>query len=154
MDRHFFELEQGYLNVDDRALYFTGSGNWQNALGAPEHSQLQAAKRTFRFFIGLALMAWGATFEIFQFLRSVPANFTLMAGLLGLSLYTMYRSLRHDLVTDHHIPFHKVLGMEQDGDRTTLRFVDGDGKERSTTFIAPVEARDLLRERLVAQRTP
>jgi hypothetical protein len=152
MERHFFELEKGYLNVDEKGLYFTGSGNWQNALASPERTAAQAPRRTFRFFFGLALMAWGATFEIFQFLSSGPANFTLMAGLLGLGLFTMYRILRHDFVTDHHIPFHKVLGMEQDGDRTTLRYVDGDGKERVHRFRAPADALTLIRSQLAADK--
>lgn len=148
MERRFFELEQGYLNVNDQALYFTRSGNWQNALASPERTDTQAPGRTFRFFFGLALMAWGATFEIFQFLRSGPANFTLMAGLLGLGLFAIYRSLRHDLVTDHHIPLRKVLGVDYEGKRITLRYLDGTEKVRSHTFAAPDEAHAMLRQLL------
>ena len=152
MERRFFELEQGYLNIDDNGLYFTRSGNWQNALAAPERTASQAPQRTFRTIIGWALMAFGVLFDVLHMSRSRPVNIALMLGFIGLGLYALYQNLRHDLVTDHQIPFRKVLGMEQDGERITLRYMDGDGKERMHHFRAPDEALTLIRSQLALDK--
>ena len=152
MERRFFELEKGFLNIDGHGLYFTRSGNWQNALAAPEKTASQGSQRTFRTFIGWALMAFGVLFDLLQMSRSRPVTIALMLGFIGLGLYALYQNLRHDLVSDLCIPFRKVLGMEQDGDRTLLHYVDGDGKERVHRFRAPAEALTLIRSQLAADK--
>lgn len=53
MERRHFELDRGYLNLDEHALYFTRSGNWQDALGTPELCRGFSPRRMVHALFGL-----------------------------------------------------------------------------------------------------
>jgi hypothetical protein len=152
MERRLFELEQGYLNIDQQALYLTRSGNWERALSAPEWSSRNWPMRIFRYGIGMALLAGGVLINTLQLVDGSPVSIMLMLGLLGLGLLSMYHSMRHDLITDRKIPFNKVLAWEQVGTRWSIQYLDRDGHVQVRSLRLPPEAIEYLAERMPRSR--
>ncbi|MFN6115998.1 MAG: hypothetical protein ACK46G_15370 [Flavobacteriales bacterium] len=140
MQRRHFELERGYLNIDGEALYFTRSGNWQEALGTKELSGSHTPRRTLHVLFGFLLIGARAFFDLLHLPSQGPEGLLLTAGLAGLGVLVLYHTLRHDLATTFRIPFSKLRNVQSDGRNVTFTFVDGDWKERSRTVALPADA--------------
>ncbi|MBL7980806.1 MAG: hypothetical protein JNL52_03255 [Flavobacteriales bacterium] len=140
MDRRHFELDRGYLNVDEDALYFTRSGNWQEALGTKEHSGRFSPRRAINSLFGILLVFSRAFFDVLHMPTRGPEGFLLSFGLAGLGLLVLYHALRHDLAPNFRIPWSKLISIEQTEKTAALRWLDGDGRERERTMRMPAEA--------------
>ncbi|MCC7502766.1 MAG: hypothetical protein IT229_09570 [Flavobacteriales bacterium] len=143
MERRYFQLEQGYLNVDKHALYFTRSGNWQEALEARERSAKQGPAHAGRLVIGIVIILIGGLFMLFGHMSHMSdTGSTLVAlALSAFGVFSLYRALRHDFGPVLRIPFNKVIAIEGPADeRLTVRFMNGDAKEDQISFKAPIEA--------------
>lgn len=140
MQRRHFELERGYLNIDGEALYFTRSGNWQEALGTKELSGSHTPRRTLHVLFGFLLIGARAFFDLLHLPSQGPEGLLLTAGLAGLGVLVLYHTLRHDLATTFRIPFSKLRNVQSDGRNVTFTFLDGDWKERSRTVALPTAA--------------
>ncbi len=152
MERRHFELDRGYLNIDDEALYFTRSGNWQEALGTKEQSGRLSPRRTIHSLFGSLLIFSRAFFELLHLPTRGPEGFLLSFGLAGLGLLVLYHALRHDLAPTFRIPWSKLISIEQTDRLTELRWQDGDGKERTRRARVPPEALDLIRTTFLARQ--
>ena len=144
MERHHFELDRGYLNIDADALYFTRSGNWQEALATPEKSGGLSPRRTLSTLFGMGLIGARAFFELLHLPTDGPKGLLLTAGLAGLGVLVLYREVRHDLAPSYRIPRSKLLSAGTTERGTTLRFLDGTMKERTVTVKLPPGALDVL----------
>lgn len=144
MERQHFQLEQGFLNVDEQGIYLSRSGNWQEAREAPEWSSKGTAAMVIRRTVGWSLILAGVTTEVLQLLASTSTSLLLMIGLTGLGLLSLYGTMRHDLARAFRVPFDKFIGMERDGEHTILRFLDRELKDRTRSIRTPQAAHDLM----------
>lgn len=144
MERRHFELDRGYLNIDDEALYFTRSGNWQEAKGTKELTARSRPRKTLHQLFGVALIVIVGAFNLMRSDGHRAENLLLSLSTAGLGMLVLYRSLRHDLATAYRIPFSKLRGVETDERNVTILFVDGDWKERAMTVKLPPAALDAL----------
>ncbi len=155
MERRFFQLEEGYLNIDDEALYFTRSGNWQEALSAPERSRTQGPSHAGRRVIGVVLIVLGGMFLLFGRMSRAMDNGSMVLSLAisAFGVYSLYRAFRHDFSPVHRIPFSKILSVDGPSERVlSIRFLNGDGKEDQVALKLPVEAEALVREGFARSR--
>lgn len=144
MERRHFELDRGYLNIDKDALFFTRSGNWQEALATPELRGGFSPRRSLHILFGMGLIGARAFFELLHLPTDGPRGLLLTAGLAGLGVLVLYREVRHDLAPSYRIPRSKLLSAGTTERGTTLRFLDGTLKERTTTVKLPPAALDVL----------
>lgn len=144
MERRYFELDRGYLNIDEHALYFTRSGNWQDALGTPELSNGFAPRRTLHALFGFLLIGARAFFELLHLPTRGPQGLLLTAGLAGLGVLVLFHTFRHDLAPSYRIPRSKLLAVTTTEQGTTLRFLDGAMKERNVTVKLPPAALEIM----------
>lgn len=155
MQRRYFQLEAGYLNVDEQALYFTRSGNWQEALAARERSAKQGPAHAGRLVIGIVIILIGGLFLLFGHMSGASdAASTLVAlALSAFGVFSLYRALRHDFGPVFRVPFSKVIAIEGPTDeRLTVRFMNSDAKEDEVSFKAPLEAVPFVLEGLARSR--
>lgn len=155
MERSYFQLDQGYLNVDEHTLYFTRSGNWQEALAAGERTTKPGPTHTGRLVIGIVIMLIGGSFLLFGHIsHASDAGSTLVAlALTAFGIYSLYRALRHDFGPVFRIPFAKITAIEGPADASlTIRFVNGDAKEDQVSFKAPIDAVPIILEGLARSR--
>jgi hypothetical protein len=144
MERRYFELDRGYLNINEHALYFTRSGNWQDALATPELRGRFSPRRTIHLLFGGLLTGARALFEVLHLPTHGPEGLLLTAGLAGLGVLVLLRGFRHDLAPIYHIPSSKLLAVSTTERDTTLRFLDGAMKERKMTVKLPPEALEIM----------
>ncbi|MBL0035488.1 MAG: hypothetical protein IPP26_06905 [Flavobacteriales bacterium] len=155
MERRYFQLEQGYLNVDEQGLYFTRSGNWQEALAARERSMKQGPAHAGRLVIGIVIILIGGLFLLFGHMSDASdTGSTLVAlALSAFGVFSLYRALRHDFGPVFRVPFSKIIALEGPADeRLTIRFVNGDAKEDQVSFKVPIEAVPFVLEGLALAR--
>lgn len=143
MERRHFELERGYLNIDEHGLAFTRSGNWQHAREAPERSPRQRPRRDVHQLAGYALMLLGGLFSGLMKAGRSEVTIPLAIGLIGLGAFKLYRALRHDLAPEFRIPFSKIHELTDADGRLTVRFLDVDLAEDEHCVGAPPEARTM-----------
>jgi len=144
MERRHFELERGYLNIDGEALYFTRSGNWQEALGTKELSGSHTPRRTLHVIFGFLLIGARAFFDLLDLPSRGPEGLLLTAGLAGLGVLVLYHTLRHDLAPAYRIPWSKLSSAASEGQGTVLRWQDGDGKDRTRLVRLPTDAVEMI----------
>lgn len=144
MERRHFELDRGYLNLDEHALYFTRSGNWQDALGTPELCRGFSPRRTLHVLFGFLLIGARAFFELLHLPTRGPEGLLLTAGLAGLGVLVLYHTFRHDLAPSYRIPRRKLLSANTTEQGTTLQFLDGTMQERNVTVKLPSAALEII----------
>lgn len=155
MERRHFQLPEGYLNIDDEALYFTRSGNWQEALSAPERSRTQGPAHAGRRVIGVVLIVLGGMFLLFGRMSRALDNGSMVVALAisAFGVYSLYRALRHDFSPVHRIPFSKILSVDGPSEGAfIIRFVNGEGKEDQVVLKLPVEAVPVVLEGFARSR--
>lgn len=153
MLRRHFELERGYLNIDEHGLAFTRSGNWQHAREAPERMRRQRPRRDVHQLAGYALMLLGGLFSGLMKAGRSEVTITLAVGLIGLGAFKLYQALRHDLAEKFRIPFSRIHELIDADGRLTIRFMNGDLAEDEHAVSAPPEARALAMDAWNASRT-
>ncbi len=155
MERRYFQLPEGYVNIDDTALYFTRSGNWQDALAAPERSRQQGPAHAGRRVIGVVLILLGGSFLLFGRMSRALDNGSMMVALAlsAFGAYSLYRALRHDLGPVFRIPFARIIAVDATPEGPlTIRFLNGDGKEDRVALKLPAEALPLIMEGFARSR--
>ncbi|MBL8002516.1 MAG: hypothetical protein JNL05_11185 [Flavobacteriales bacterium] len=153
MERRHFELERGYLNIDADGLYLTRSGNWQEALSAPERTVRRKASRGLYLLFGAVLIGIRALFEL-SHLGPATANKVMFGlGLAGAGLLFTLQRFRHDLAPTYRIPFSKVRSLEGGEGRITVHLINGDHREEQVVIEAPPAAVDLARSAFAASRS-
>lgn len=140
MERRYFELERGYLNIDENGLAFTRSGNWQHATEAPERSKLQRPRRQVSQVIGSLLILVGGILSGLFESQHAEVSIPLAVGLIGLGIYRFYRIFRHDMAPEFRIPFRNLRSVEAKEGRLTVFFVNGDLEEDRFSVTAPLAA--------------
>ncbi len=142
MERQHFKLAQGYLNIDEHAVIFTRSGNWQEAEGAKERSPKQRAGQLPRILMGAALVIGGGLFFSLGKLRSATSggSIVLALGLIGLGIYKMHQLLNDDFGPVFRIPFAKVEQLKFADDRLEIDFLDATFKSRHLSVLVTVDA--------------
>ena len=148
MQRRHFELERGYLNIDDEALYFTRSGNWQEAKATQELTAKARPGKTLHQLFGVALMLVAGAFNLLRSDDHGPVNLLFSIGVAGLGMRVLYHALRHDLAPNFRIPWSKLVSATSEGQGTLLRWQDGDGKDRTRRIRLPRDAEELIHARL------
>ncbi len=131
MERRYFKLERGYLNIDAEAMIFTRSGNWQEAASAKERMGWANVGRSLRLVTGFGLILIGGVFLSVGELRHAlhEGSIVLAVGLAGFGAYKMYQLLNDDLGHRFRIPFAKVTGMSIEKGLLTVCFLNGAFKE-------------------------
>lgn len=153
MERRHFELERGHLNIDADGLYLSPSGNWQEALAAPERTVRARSRRTVYGLFGLLLLLSRALLEVLN-VRTEQANGLVLAfGLAGVGMLVAMHRFRHDLAPSYRIPFAKVRSLEATSGRLTVHFVNGDQREDKVVIEAPPAALELARAAFSASRS-
>ncbi|MCB9183576.1 MAG: hypothetical protein H6591_06620 [Flavobacteriales bacterium] len=142
MERRYFKLNQGYLNIDAEALMFTRSGNWQEAANTEERTTKLTAGRTLRLTTGIGLILVGGLFLSLGELRHTlrEGSFILAIGLGGFGMYKMYQLLNDDMGRSFRIPFAKLTALTCDEEHLDISFLNGAFKEERMRVKAPAEA--------------
>ena len=115
--RVFFKYEFGYVNIDDKNIYLTNSGNWSETAGLSESSGITSLKSWIKVAIGIALILVASLFILVSHLSDLSTRTNDILGIIlvafvPFSIYKIYKSFRSDLGKTFKIPFDKVISLE------------------------------------------
>ena len=99
MERRYFLLEAGYLNIDDKGLYLSPSGNWQEALATPERTAIGRTKRSVYGLFGLVLIMTRGALEFAHVSTNRANGLVLSIGVAGAGVMLLLHRLRHLVLT-------------------------------------------------------
>jgi len=154
MKRQHFKLDRGYLNIDEDALIFTRSGNWQEAESTVELSAKGSVEWLFRFTFGVVLIVAGGLFLSLGELRHTlhEGSIVLAVGLGGWGIHKMYKLLCDDMVRTFRIPLSKVRRLTSDDDHLEIHFLNGSFKGGHLRVKAPPAASQFAEKAWMAWR--
>lgn len=127
MERCYFKLAEGYLNITEEALIFNRSGNWQEAADVPERTAVSRMTHWIGLLIGAVLVLIGGLLHMAHVNTAGSFMFTL--GLAGVSALAMYKKVRDDFAHHFRIPFQKMRALRYTDGALTVDFLNGRLKE-------------------------
>ncbi len=152
MERRHFQLDEGYLNIDDKGLYLAPSGNWQEALANPERTVKGRIKRSVYGLFGLVLIMTRGALEFAHVSTNMANGLVLSIGLAGAGVLLLLHRFRHDLAPAYRIPFAKVRSLDVNEGCITVHFVNGDHREDRVNLKVPDQALMMIQEGLERSR--
>lgn len=151
MERRHFELEQGYLHVDDECLSFTRSGNWQEVANSLEQGE-GSSPRTGRLLVGGLLVVLGGGGLALMKAASTGASI-LTLGIVGLGIIRMYTALQHDFAPSFRIPFNKIVQLEYEEGNLRIVFLNAAHKQLDLQKRVPAVAAQFALDQFHASRS-
>jgi hypothetical protein len=127
------------LNVDERGIVFTRSGNWAEAEAIGELVMATKMWHAGRVLIGGILV----TIAVLAHVLHGGGNYAiLLIAVIGLAVAgsKYFGPFQDDMVRAYRIPFSKVQSLTYDQGKLTIVFVDGNWKQDTTTRELPEEA--------------
>lgn len=121
----WFPYKYGYVNIDEENVYFTSSGNWQDALALKQLAPIEPKKNTFNQAKPIILVLVYGLFSLTaasNFSGSTPAQ-VIAFGLAVLSTYFLYRKFRRDTGPQFRIPLEGIEKIEFQDDSATVSFI-------------------------------
>lgn len=112
--KHYFKYSNGYINIDDKSLYLTSSGNWQEARELIEKGKTSIKKNNARINYMKGFVYTVFAISIFLLLFMVENNkisITLSAGLI-LLVYYVNNYFKVEFGVRYKIPLTKIDSIE------------------------------------------
>ncbi len=131
--KNHFKHATGYLNIDDSAVYFTISGNWEETKKLNEKTNGIPVKQVFKnMVIVLIVSVLLGALLVYAFLK-VDAGGIAVVGLISVP-FTVYKILTYfqaDLALKFYIPLKKIIQyrFSEGNTQLTIRFYNQEGKE-------------------------
>lgn len=119
----WFQYEYGYVNLDDKNIYFTNTGNWSDTIDLPEFTPKTNKKTNSTVILGLFALA--AVF-IYLFMLNILSNqFSIgLLALLGFGGYFTYNYMKTEIGANFKLPYQKLIELERNGDNIDLSFLN------------------------------
>ncbi len=110
--KHWFKYEHGYINIDDRNIYLTNSGNWSEVEDLKKrnvrHSE-NRKKRRIQFFLFIVILVTG----IIMLLRINKDSYNVISLVGAISgIIVVYKYMRSELGPRYMIPFSRIKRIE------------------------------------------
>ncbi|MFY7729817.1 MAG: hypothetical protein ACOVRN_09895 [Flavobacterium sp.] len=115
--KEYFKYKYGYINVDDKNLYLTNSGNWQEARETEEKSRANESENTGRI-IRMKSFVFIVMGAIFIFLVKSLENPKISIGIIAITLflgYSVYQVFSKEFGSRYRIPLQKIIKISAQG---------------------------------------
>lgn len=129
--KHFFKYEKGYINIDEKYLYMTTTGNWSETTTLLEKSSKNKSQtaikkvKTYSFYgmlIAISLL-------LFFNLSNGKGNKVFLPVGIILLLISGYKYIRSGSGSQYKIPLSKISKMEYSHKSLKIHFKNNDNKE-------------------------
>lgn len=123
--RRWFKHEYGFVNIDDKNLYLTNSGNWSDTLKLTEKTP-QTIKKSKRkalrinSYLAVCFMAFAILFAL---VFSKGSQNTSFLWLLPIGAYFLYDYLKPEVGPTFLIPIVKIEVIEMEDTSATIHFL-------------------------------
>ena len=129
--KHFFNYEKGFVNIDDKNLYLTKSGNWSETdslLEKPSRSKSQHTKKKIKTYSFYAMLLSFSLLLFFNLNNGRNGKLMLTLGIILLFL-SAYYYIRATSVNQYKIPLSKIHKMEYSFNSLKIHFKNFDNKD-------------------------
>ncbi len=128
--KDWFKYEFGYVNIDDKNIYFTNTGNWSETKELQEKGIQKSnifRKSSIQFFLVMLVLLFG-----FLIIKGFD-NGKLLLG-LPIILFLVYKYLKPELGSKYKVPLTKIYNIEIEGKTATISFIDSFDKQQTETL--------------------
>jgi hypothetical protein len=131
--KEWFKYEYGFVNIDDKYLYLTSSGNWSETAALQEKTSRSATKaggKRISVIIFLVVMISLLIILAFTGFAKSIADGKFRLGMFVLLIgggYKLYEYLKTEIGARFKIPLDKITGVRSEEDQLEIFFLNGDG---------------------------
>jgi hypothetical protein len=131
MEKVWFRYNFGFVNIDEKNIYFTNTGNWSDTISLRESTR--NAKRADVLTKGSVIFYLAAVYIIgfVIFLLNVSSSSFSIVVFVGLPFATwyVYKYFQRDLGRRFLIPVEKIKKVSIEDDKVKLIFTNGNSEE-------------------------
>lgn len=129
--KEWFKYEFGYVNINDKNIYLTNSGNWSETKDLTEKTKEVTTKndnkrsRMLGFFIAVIML-------IIYLIYEGTVNGKVGVGLIIITVgggYKVYQYLKTEIGFKFKIPFSKISEIKRNGSNAEIIFLNGEGND-------------------------
>lgn len=129
--KDFFKYEKGYINIDDKYLYMTKTGNWSETntlLEKSAKSKSQSAIKKIKTYSFYGMLVAFSLLLFFNLSNGRGNKIFLPFGII-LLLISAYKYIRSGSGVQYKIPLSKINKMEYSYKSLKIHFKNSDDKE-------------------------
>ena len=137
--REFFKYQYGYVNVDDKNIYFTNGGNWTEVTKLTERTQKNKTNNKWRrnrmqAMYALILLAV-FIFFLSRLVTSEPSAAMFIE--IPLVVFGIYKYFQTELGPTFLIPRNKIKSIKKEDENLSISFLNGDDEVDNVTIVKP-----------------
>jgi hypothetical protein len=121
MEKRYFVLKKGYLNIDEKFFYFTDHGNWETCEILEE---TENPKLTFQYIATYLFEILMTVIVITIFMFLLFGTFEFAFGIVFFMILIFQFFHQRYKISQFKIPIHKLERLQLASDKLTVRFAN------------------------------
>ncbi len=129
--KHFFKYEKGYINIDEKYLYMTKTGNWSETNSLLEKSAKSKSQATIKKIKTYSFYGMLIAFSLLLFfnLSNGRGNKIFLPVGIILLVVSAYKYIRSGSGSQYKIPLSRINKMDYSYKSLKIHFKNSDDKE-------------------------